>query len=202
MEALGYTMALGVTAELVAERYAISREEQDQFALESQRRTAVAQASGRFEDELVPVSIPAPRKGQPPTLFTADEHPRPETSLDTLAKLRPAFKQGGSVTAGNASGVNDGAAALLLATAQGAERYGLRPLARIVSVAVVGVEPTVMGLGPIPSARRALRPGHDVHRCGPGYRNGDRGALSGRITLANDTFDSVGMICSSGSFRA
>jgi len=156
MEALGHTMALGVTAEIVAERYAVTRAAQDGFALESQHRTAAAQAGGRFAAEIVPVSVPAPRKGQPPTLFAADEHLRPETTLEALAKLRPAFKAGGTVTAGNSSGVNDGAAALLLATDQAIGQYGLRPLARIVSMAVAGVEPALMGLGPIPASRRAL----------------------------------------------
>ncbi|HMQ29639.1 MAG TPA: acetyl-CoA C-acyltransferase [Chloroflexaceae bacterium] len=156
MAAMGHTMALGVTAELVAERYGVAREDQDAFALESQRRAAAAQASGRFADEIVPVRITAARKGQPPALFEADEHPRPDTTLEALAKLRPAFKEGGTVTAGNSSGVNDGAAALLLATAPALQRHGLRPLARVVSMAVAGVEPAVMGLGPIPATRRAL----------------------------------------------
>lgn len=156
MEAMGHTMALGVTAEIVAERHGVRREAQDAFALESQRRAAAAQAAGRFADELVPVSVPAARKGQPPTIFAADEHPRPETTLEALAGLRPAFVEGGTVTAGNSSGVNDGAAALLLATDAGLARHGLRPLARIVSAAAVGVEPAVMGLGPIPATRLAL----------------------------------------------
>ncbi|GAB4423283.1 MAG: thiolase family protein [Chloroflexi bacterium OHK40] len=156
MEAMGHTMALGVTAEIVAERHGVRREAQDAFALESQRRAAAAQAAGRFADELVPVSVPAARKGQPPTIFAADEHPRPETTLEALAGLRPAFVEGGTVTAGNSSGVNDGAAALLLATDAGLARHGLRPLARIVSAAAVGVEPAVMGLGPVPATRLAL----------------------------------------------
>jgi acetyl-CoA C-acetyltransferase len=156
MEAMGHTLALGETAEVVAERHNISREAQDAFALESQRRAAAALAVGRFTDEIVPVTIPATRKGKEPTVFAVDEHPRPDTTLEALAKLRPAFRSGGSVTAGNSSGVNDGAAALLIATPESARRHGLRPLARIVSIGVAGVEPAVMGLGPIPATRMAL----------------------------------------------
>jgi 3-oxoadipyl-CoA thiolase len=156
MEAMGHTLALGETAEVVAERHNISREAQDAFALESQRRAAAAIASGRFTDEIVPVPLPPARKGKEPGLFAVDEHPRPDTTLEALAKLRPAFRSGGTVTAGNSSGVNDGAAALLLATPEGARRHGLRPLARIVSIGVAGVEPAVMGLGPIPATRMAL----------------------------------------------
>jgi acetyl-CoA acetyltransferase family protein len=156
MEHLGHTLPLGETAEVVAERYGIIREAQDLFAFESQQRAAAAQAAGRFDNEIVPVSIPAARKGQPPTSFAIDEHPRPETTLDALAKLRPAFRANGTVTAGNSSGVNDGAAALLLATPAGIERFGLTPLARIVATGVAGVDPAVMGLGPIPATRQAL----------------------------------------------
>jgi len=156
MEAPGHTLALGETAEVVAERYRISREEQDRFALESQRRAAAAQAAGRFDAEIVPVTVPSPHKGQPPAIVAVDEHPRPETTLEALARLRPAFKASGSVTAGNSSGVNDGAAVVLLATPAALDRYRLTPLARMVSMAVAGVEPDVMGLGPIPATRRAL----------------------------------------------
>jgi 3-oxoadipyl-CoA thiolase len=154
MAALGHTLALGETAEVVAERYDISREAQDRFAVESQRRAAAAIAAGRFADELVPVPIPGP-KGET-TLFAVDEHPRPEATLEGLAKLKPAFKPGGTVTAGNSSGVNDGAAALLIASSEAARRHDLAPLARIVGMAVAGVEPAAMGLGPIPAARKAL----------------------------------------------
>jgi 3-oxoadipyl-CoA thiolase len=153
MAALGHTLPLGETAEVVAERYDISREAQDRFALESQRRAAAAIAAGRFADEIVPVPVPGPAE---PPLFTADEHPRSDTTLEALAKLKPAFKPGGSVTAGNSSGVNDGAAALLIATPETARRHDLRPLARIVSMAVAGVDPSCMGLGPIPATRKAL----------------------------------------------
>ena len=153
MAALGHTLALGETAEVVAERYDISREAQDRFALESQRRAAAAIAAGRFADEIVPVPVPGPAE---PSLFAADEHPRSDTTLEALAKLKPAFKPGGSVTAGNSSGVNDGAAALLIATPEAARRHDLQPLARIVSMAVAGVDPSCMGLGPIPATRKAL----------------------------------------------
>jgi 3-oxoadipyl-CoA thiolase len=156
--ALGHTLALGETAEVVAERYAITREAQDRFAIESQRRTAMAIAAGHFAEEIVPVPISArgAKAAGEPVLFQADEHPRPETTLADLSKLKPAFKPGGSVTAGNSSGVNDGAAALLIATPEAARRRGLRPLARIVSMAVAGVDPSCMGLGPIPATHKAL----------------------------------------------
>ncbi len=158
MEQLGHTLALGETAELVAERHGITREEQDRFALESQRRAAAAIAAGRFADEIVPVPLPPARRGgaDAPSEFAVDEHPRPETTLEALARLRPVFRPGGTVTAGNSSGVNDGAAALLIGTREAARRRGLAPLARIVSMAVAGVDPSVMGLGPIPASRAAL----------------------------------------------
>jgi 3-oxoadipyl-CoA thiolase len=154
MQALGHTLSMGETAEVVAERYDISREAQDRFAVESQRRAAEAIAAGRFSDELVPVPIPSP-KGEPAP-FAIDEHPRADTTFEALAKLKPAFKQGGTVTAGNSSGVNDGAAALLIASSEAARRRDLAPLARIVGMAVAGVEPAAMGLGPIPAMRKAL----------------------------------------------
>jgi 3-oxoadipyl-CoA thiolase len=156
MAALGHTLALGETAEVVAERCHVSREDQDRFALESQRRAAAAQAAGRFDDEIVPVPVPAAKKGAPPTLVTVDEHPRPDTTLEALAKLKPAFKEGGTVTAGNSSGINDGAAIVLIATPEAVRKHNLQPLARIVSMAVAGVEPAAMGLGPIPATRQAL----------------------------------------------
>jgi acetyl-CoA C-acetyltransferase len=159
MEALHGTHSMGETAELVAERCRVSREDQDAFALQSQQRWAAAQAAGRFGEELVAVEVPQ-RKG-PPRRFEVDEHPRPETTAAQLAALKPAFrKQGGTVTAGNASGINDGAAALLLASAEGLRRLGGRvPLARVVASGVAGVEPRHMGLGPIPATRRALARG-------------------------------------------
>ena len=155
MEALYGTHALGETAELVAEKHGITREQQDAFALTSQRRWAAAQAAKRFADELVPVPLPS-KKGE--RIFDTDEHPRPETTAADLAALAPAFrKQNGTVTAGNSSGLNDGAAALLLASPEGLARLGgRRPLARFVASAVAGIEPKLMGLGPIPATKRAL----------------------------------------------
>ncbi len=151
--------SMGETAENVAEaaRAAgrpITREDQDAFALESQRRTAAALDSGRFKAEIVPVPVPQ-RKGDP-VLVERDEHPRPDSTAAALAKLKPAFRDGGSVTAGNSSGINDGAAALLLMSDRKAIQLGLTPLARIVSAAAAGVEPRTMGLGPIPATRKAL----------------------------------------------
>ena len=140
------------TAEKVAKRYRVTREEQDAFALESQRRAAAAIRDGVFQDEIVPVEVP--RKGAAPLVVTADEHPRPDLSLDALAALRPAFAADGTVTAGNSSGINDGASALLL-VAGGTATSG-RPLARVVATAVAGVDPSVMGLGPIPATRKVL----------------------------------------------
>jgi len=147
----GYHM--GNTAENVAEKYQISREEQDAFACLSQNRAEAAQKTGRFADEIAPVSIKT-RKGE--TLVEQDEYPRHGTTLDTLAKLRPAFTKDGSVTAGNASGINDGAAALVVMSGTEAEKRGTEPLARIVSFAQAGVDPAFMGTGPIPASRRAL----------------------------------------------
>jgi 3-oxoadipyl-CoA thiolase len=154
MTALGHTLALGETAELVAERCAISRAEQDAFAVGSQQRAAEAIREGRFKDEIVPVPLKLPKNQQ--GLFDVDEHPRPDTTLEALARLKPAFKPGGSVTAGNSSGINDGAAVLLIATPAYARQRGLQPMARIVSMAVAGVDPSMMGLGPIPATRKAL----------------------------------------------
>jgi 3-oxoadipyl-CoA thiolase len=155
MEELHGTHALGETAELVAETYGVTREDQDAFALTSQQRWAAAQAAGRFAAELVAVEIPQ-RKG-PPRRVEVDEHPRPETTLAQLAALKPAFrKERGTVTAGNSSGINDGAAALLLASEDGLKRLGRAPLARVIATAVAGVEPKHMGIGPIPATRKAL----------------------------------------------
>jgi len=148
-----FTISLGETAENVAQRYGISREEQDRFAYDSQQKTKAAIESRRFDDELVPVAVAL---GKEIRAVHADEHPRPQTTLADLARLKPAFKAGGSVTAGNSSGINDGAAAILLCEEQAARRFGLRPLARIVATAVAGVDPSVMGLGPIPATRKAL----------------------------------------------
>ena len=148
------TISLGETAERVAAQWSVSREEQDAFALESQRRAAAAAASGVHAEEIVPVKIPQ-RKGDAISV-DKDEHPRPETNAASLAKLRPAFIEGGSVTAGNASGINDGAAALLVMEAGRARALGLKPLARVVATSVAGVDPSVMGIGPIPAIRKLL----------------------------------------------
>ena len=148
------TISLGETAERVAAQWSVSREDQDAFALESQRRAAAAAASGVHAEEIVPVKIPQ-RKGDAISV-EKDEHPRPETNAASLAKLRPAFIEGGSVTAGNASGINDGAAALLVMEAGRARALGLKPLARVVATSVAGVDPSVMGIGPIPAIRKLL----------------------------------------------
>ncbi len=145
---------MGVTAENVAQRWQITREQQDQFALASQNKAEAAQKAGKFKDEIVPVTIKT-RKGD--VVVEADEYPKHGTTLETLQKLRPAFlKENGTVTAGNASGINDGAAALVLMSAANASKRGLAPLARIVSWATAGVDPAVMGSGPIPASRAAL----------------------------------------------
>jgi acetyl-CoA acetyltransferase family protein len=148
-------ISLGETAERVASKWNVSREDQDAFALESQRRAAAAAGSGVHAEEIVPVTIPQ-RKGEP-ILVDKDEHPRPDTDAASLAKLRPAFLEGGSVTAGNASGINDGAAALLLMESERARALGLKPLARVVATSVAGVEPSVMGIGPIPAISKLLK---------------------------------------------
>ncbi len=145
---------MGETAENVAERWSVSREDQDAFALLSQQKAAAALEEGRFSEQIVPVPIPQ-RRGEPKP-FTTDEHPRPDTTLETLAKLKPVFRKGGSVTAGNSSGMNDGAAAVVVASRERAEELGLKPLASIVGYASVGVEPAVMGIGPIDATRKAL----------------------------------------------
>jgi 3-oxoadipyl-CoA thiolase len=148
--------SMGETGENVAEQYGISRADQDRFALASQQRAAAAVAAGRFRDEIVPVAVPPARGRGDPVVVETDEHPRPSTTLEGLAGLEPAFRQGGSVTAGNSSGINDGAAALLVMEARRAAALGLRPRARVVASAVAGVDPGVMGLGPIPATRKAL----------------------------------------------
>jgi acetyl-CoA acetyltransferase family protein len=142
------------TAENVAEDFQVSREDQDRFALRSQQRAVAAQIGGRFAQEIVPVSIPS-RKGDP-RIVKDDEHPRADTTLEALSKLKAPFRAGGSVTAGNASGVNDGAAALLVASEAAAKRHGLRPRARILGMATAGVPPRIMGFGPSPATRKVL----------------------------------------------
>jgi 3-oxoadipyl-CoA thiolase len=150
-----WTIGLGETAEVVAERYGVSREAQDEFALGSQRKAAAAMAEGRFAGELVAVEIPQ-RKG-PPVRVQVDEHPRPDVTLEQLSRLPAVFKKGGTVTAGNSSGLNDGAAALLVVEAARARALGLEPMARVVASAVAGVEPDCMGMGPVPATRAVLR---------------------------------------------
>ncbi|SFC05178.1 acetyl-CoA C-acyltransferase family protein [Collimonas sp. OK412] len=146
---------MGITAENVAEKYGITREEQDAFALESQKRATAAIAAGYFKSQIAPVEIKT-RKGV--TLFDTDEYPKADATMESLAKLKPAFKkEGGTVTAGNASGINDGAAACVLMEAGAAVRAGLKPLARLVSYGVAGVDPSIMGTGPIPAVQLALK---------------------------------------------
>jgi acetyl-CoA C-acetyltransferase len=145
---------MGNTAENVAQRWQITREQQDIFAAGSQAKAEAAQKAGRFKDEIVPVKITT-RRGE--TVVDTDEHPKHGTTVEVLAKLRPAFDKNGTVTAGTASGINDGAAAVVLMTAAEAEKRGLPPLARIVSWATAGVDPAIMGTGPIPASRMALK---------------------------------------------
>jgi len=145
---------MGITAENLAELYGITREEQDEFAAGSQQKAEKAIAEGRFEDEIVPVEIPQ-RKGDP-IVFSRDEHPRPGTTKEKLASLRPAFKKDGTVTAGNASGINDGAAALVIASKDKASELGIKPMATVKAYASSGVEPKVMGIGPVSATRKAL----------------------------------------------
>jgi 3-oxoadipyl-CoA thiolase len=149
-----YPYSMGETGENVAEQCGVSREEQDEFALRSHQRAVTAIEEGRFLDQIVPVIVPQP-KGEP-LVVDSDEHPRPDTSLEALGRLKPAFRKGGSVTAGNSSGINDGASATVVVDSELARKEGLKPLARVVSTAVAGVDPSVMGLGPIPASRKAL----------------------------------------------
>ncbi len=173
-------ISLGETAECVAEDWAVSRERQDAFALESQRRTSAAIEDGRFDAQLVPVPIPQ-RRGET-IVVTRDEHPRPDTTPEGLARLRPAFRSGGTVTAGNSSGINDGAAALLLVEAGRARALGLRPMARVVATAVAGVDPRVMGMGPVPAVRKVLE------RAGLGVSDVD-------LVELNEAFASQSVAC-------
>ncbi len=152
-EIYGEDMGMGITAENVAERYQISREDQDAFAIESQRRAAAAIEEGKFKEEIVPYEIKT-RKGT--IVFDTDEHPRPETTLDKLGQLKPAFKKDGTVTAGNACGRNDGASAVLLMSESAAQEQSLTPRAAIVDWAAVGVPPEVMGIGPVPAIQKLL----------------------------------------------
>ena len=163
MNAMYPIVSLGETAEKVADKHNISREEQDIFALESQRRAIEAINSGRFNDEIFPISVP--QKKSDPLMFDTDEYPRYivqdgqyqlDTSLETLSSLRPAFRKGGTVTAGNSSGINDGAAALLIMSKDKADALGLKPLAKWLGSAVAGVDPGIMGIGPVPSTNKLL----------------------------------------------
>lgn len=153
-EIYGNHLGMGITAENVAERYAVSREDQDAFAIESQRRADKAIEDGRFLDEIVPVQV---KERKSTITFDTDEHPRPTTTLEKLSSLRPAFKKNGTVTAGNACGRNDGATALVLMRASKAEELGLTPMARIVDWATVGVSPELMGIGPVPAVEKLLQ---------------------------------------------
>jgi len=146
--------SMAETAENVAEDFHISRADQDAFSLRTQQRWAKAQAAGFFDSEIIPT--PVPQKKAPPKVFHTDEHPRPDTTFEALAQLKPIVKPEGTITAGNASGINDGSSALLLASERSAEKYGLRPRARVLVTAVSGVAPRIMGMGPVPASRKAL----------------------------------------------
>ena len=154
MEKMYGTESMPETAENVAEDYNISRQDQDIFAFRSQQKTAAAQQNGGFGDEIVAVTIP--RRKSDPVIFNVDEHPRASTTLEALAKLGTPFREGGSVTAGNASGVNDGACAMIVASERAANNNGLQPLARVIAMAVAGVEPRIMGFGPSPASKKVL----------------------------------------------
>jgi 3-oxoadipyl-CoA thiolase len=176
-----YPYSMGETAENVAERWGVSRERQDAFALESHKRAVAAIEDGRFDGQLVPIEVPQ-RKGDP-VVVARDEHPRADTTIEALARLRPAFAtDGGSVTAGNASGINDGASAVLLVEADRARELGLAPMARVVSTAIAGVDPAVMGTGPIPASRKALE------RAGIGVEDLD-------LIELNEAFASQSLVC-------
>lgn len=153
---------MGITAENLVEKYQISREEQDEFALRSQSRMAQAIAEGRLDEQIVPITIPV-RKGEP-IVFKQDEHPRPGTTIEGLAKLPPAFLQGGTVTAGNSSGLNDAASALVIMSREKAEELGLKPLATVREASVAGCDPNIMGIGPVPATRKVLdKSGLSIH---------------------------------------
>jgi acetyl-CoA C-acetyltransferase len=146
---------MGITAENLVKKYNISREEQDEFALRSQQKMARAMKEGRFKEQIVPITVPV-KKGDP-IVFDTDEHPRPQTTMEALSKLPPAFLEGGTVTAGNSSGLNDGASALVIMSREKAESLGLTPLAVIREHAVAGVDPNIMGIGPVPATRKVLK---------------------------------------------
>ncbi len=175
-----YPYSMGETAENVAERWTVDRERQDAFALDSHRKAIRAIDEGRFDGQIVP--IPVPQKKGPPLVVERDEHPRADTTAEALARLRPAFREGGSVTAGNSSGINDGASAVLVVEAERARELGLRPMARIVSTAVAGVDPAIMGYGPVPASRKALE------RAGIGADDLD-------LIELNEAFASQSLVC-------
>ena len=176
-----YPYSMGETAENVAEHWGVSRERQDAFAVESQQRAVAAIDAGRFDDQIVPIAVPQ-RKGEP-LIVARDEHPRADTTAEALARLKPAFRpDGGTVTAGNSSGINDGASAVLLVEAERARELGLRPLARVVSTAVAGVDPAIMGIGPVPATRKAL------DRAGIGVGDLD-------LVELNEAFASQSLVC-------
>ena len=156
MERLYPPITLGMTAEVVADKYDVSREDQDAFALDSHRRALAAGEAGRFDDEIEPIEVPTDPRRRATVIVGHDEGPRQDTSLEALAKLPPVFKEGGTVTAGNSSPMNDGAAALLLATEEGLRRHNLTPVARIAASGASGVHPDVMGIGPVPASEKAL----------------------------------------------
>jgi len=156
MERLYPPITLGMTAEVVADKFDVSREDQDLFALDSHRKAVAAVGASMFADETESIDVPTDHRRKSTTTVETDEGPRSDTSLEALAKLTPVFKEGGTVTAGNSSPMNDGAAALLLATEAGLERHGLTPMARVVSSAAAGVHPDVMGIGPVPASEKAL----------------------------------------------
>jgi 3-oxoadipyl-CoA thiolase len=168
------------TAENVAEEFQVSRADQDAFALRSQERAKAAVDAGAFDERIVPVEVPNGKTG--PTMFARDEHPRADTTLAALAKLKPIVRPGGTVTAGNASGVNDGAQALLIASAEAAERHGLTPIARIVGMASAGVPPRIMGIGPVPATSKL------VERLGMKVSDFD-------LIEINEAFASQGLAC-------
>lgn len=153
LAAMYHPYTMGETAENVAREWSISRAEQDQFALASQQRYATAKAAGKWTEEIIPVSV---NKGKDKLIVDADEHPR-ETSLEKLAALKPAFIKDGTVTAGNSSGINDGAAAMLLASEKSVKKFGLKPMAKVIAMAVAGVDPSIMGIGPVPAVKKALQ---------------------------------------------
>src|SRR5699024_3757701 len=145
---------MGITAENLAEKYDISRQEQDEYAFRSQQRMAEAVEKGKYNDQIIPISVP--RRKQDPLVYDQDEHPRPNSTLEGMGKLRPAFKQNGSVTAGNSSGLNDAVSALVVMSREEAKKLGITPLATVHQTAVAGVDPNIMGIGPVPAIKKVL----------------------------------------------